>query len=186
MRGTVSDQGRRTAKYYRMIPPPNYAGYSTEDVWDAYYTFFIHAYNLKDWIKNDPNIKIGNSQAEKEKTVESLFSDNLNMQLLQSIANSIKHLTLRKDSRNEFKGIMPIWVDGAPVPSPAFLYSKVRISEDSAGRFELPNDEESTPEEIKSMHPRKLAIKVLATWNKFFRKYGIKGGFGLVESHEKM
>jgi len=60
---------------------------------DEVYAFFINCYHLKDWLKNDPNINIGNSE------IENFVNTSTDLKLCGDICNGIKHLNRKKLSK---------------------------------------------------------------------------------------
>ncbi|MFZ2193534.1 MAG: hypothetical protein WAV31_04800 [Candidatus Moraniibacteriota bacterium] len=158
-----TEQAKRVVRSYGKIPAPNYPNYTQDEVWDIYYHLFQDAYHLKDWILNDDDVKIGQDKIEKNKILNEFIEKNVNMKLLQSIVTNMKHL---KAERNHIKHreILLTWSEGDMGPSPAISYS---ISE-----FDL-----NCEEDLKMIHPRRLAVKVLVSWNKFFSENKLEGNF---------
>ena len=61
---------------------------------DDTYSFFLHCYHLKDWLKNDP------SSGKTAQEIESLVTKIPDLALCADIANSVKHLTLNRPPRS--------------------------------------------------------------------------------------
>ena len=56
---------------------------------DEIYAFFINCYHLKDWIINDPELKISAKQ------VEDFINDSEPLSVCHDICNGLKHLELK-------------------------------------------------------------------------------------------
>lgn len=167
-----TDQAKRVVRSFEKIPEPGYPNSSPDEVWDAYYHFFQDAYHLKDWVANDKGTKVDHDD------VNTFIAGNVNMQLLQGVVTNMKHL--RADAKHvTFKEIDLTWDDGGPKPSPEIGYDVHVFDIDDEGKFILEEDGDSMKVEVekKTMHPRKLAMKVLIAWNQFFKQHGLEGGF---------
>ncbi len=166
---------------YKRIPKPGYPNSSKEEVWDNYLHFFLDAYHLKDYIKNDKTLGVSNAG------INNFVGNNNDMKLLQALVTDFKHLKAdHKHISYDIKGLA--WDDGSPKPSPEIGYKersfllaedrKYLLCEDG-GKMQLESDS-------KKVHPRTLAIRVLAAWNKFFKEKGIDIGFvNIIESHPR-
>lgn len=169
------DQAKRVVRSFQRIPKPGYSDSTPDEVWDAYYHFLQDAYHLKDWIIYDESIKIG------RKEVNDFIEGNVNMKLLQAVVTSMKHL--KADHKHiVFKEIDLTWDDGSPKPSPEITYDDLVFDVDDKGNFLLEDDGDTMKVEVatKTMHPRKLAIKVLVAWNQFFKAHDLEGGFEIM------
>jgi hypothetical protein len=60
---------------------------------DEFYSFFMHCYHLKDWLKNDASFR-------KASQVESYISATPCLTLCADLCNSIKHLVLDRQPRS--------------------------------------------------------------------------------------
>ena len=157
---------------YKRIPKPGYPNSSKEDVWDAYRHFFLVAYHLKDYIVNDETLGV------EEVEISNFIENNDDMKLLQALVTGFKHL---KADRNhisyDIKSLE--WDDGSPKPSPEIGYEERSFLLTEDGKYLISEGGEKLRLESDSikMHPRTLAIRVLAAWNKFFKEKGIDIGF---------
>ena len=157
---------------FKRIPKPGYPNSSREDVWDAYLHFFLDAYHLKDYIQNDTTL--GVSKAE----INSFIDNNKDMKLLQSIVTGFKHLNADANHISyDIKGLE--WDDGSPRPSPEIGYEERNFILTESGKNLLSEDGKKIRLEsyVERIHPRDLAVKVLASWNKFFKEKGLEIGF---------
>lgn len=157
---------------FKRIPKPGYPNSSKEDVWDAYLHFFLDAYHLKDYIQNDTTLGISKSE------INSFIDKNKDMKLLQSIVTGFKHLDADSDHISyDIRGLK--WDDGSPKPSPEIDYEERNFILTEDGKYLLREDGKKIrlESDIEKMHPRDLAIKVLASWNKFFKEKGLDIGF---------
>ena len=86
------DQLKRVERYYKKIEDLPCGVGETEKSWlycDDIYTFFMHCYHLKDYLKNDPEYtKHTNSE------IESYISSTRSLSLCADICNGLKHLKL--------------------------------------------------------------------------------------------
>lgn len=157
---------------YQRIPKPGYPNSSKEDVWDTYLHFFLVAYHLKDYIENDETLGIGKAE------VNNFFKNNQDMKLLQALVTGFKHL--KADNKHISYDIRSLaWDDGSPKPSPEIGYEEKSFLLTENGKYLLCEDGEKIrlESDIKKVHPRELAIKVLIAWNKFFKKKDLNVGF---------
>lgn len=157
---------------YKRIPKPGYLNSSKEDVWDAYLHFFLVAYHLKDYIVNDKTLGI------KEAEVNNLIENNDDMKLLQALVTGFKHLNADHDHISyDIRSLA--WDDGSPKPSPEIGYEERNFLLTENGKYLLCEDGKKIRLESASekVHPRILAIRVLAAWNKFFKMKDIDVGF---------
>lgn len=180
---SYTDQARRVVRSFKKIPAPNYPNSTPDEVWDAYYHFLQDAYHLKDWILNDDAVVIGSNREHKRKQLNAFIEGNVNMKLLQSVVTSMKHL---KADYNHiaFNEINLTWSEGGLRPSPAISYGDLDFDVDDEGNFLLEEDGDTMKVEVatKTMHPKKLAVKVLVSWNKFFANHGLEGGFEIINT----
>jgi len=157
---------------YERIPKPGYPNSSKEDVWDAYLHFFLVAYHLKDYLTNDETL--GVEKAE----VNNFIEKNEDMKLLQAIVTGFKHLNADHDHIGyDIKTLA--WDDAGPKPSPAIGFEERSFLLTEDGKYLICQDGKKIrlESDTKVIHPRNLAIKVLAAWNKFFKAKGLDVGF---------
>jgi len=157
---------------YKRIPKPGYPNSSKEDVWDAYLHFFLDAYHLKDYLVNDETLGIEKAE------VNSFIEDNDDMKILQALVTGFKHL--KADHNHISYDIRNLaWDDGRPKPSPEIGYEERNfLLTENGGYISCEDGKKIRLEsDIKKVHPRTLAIRVLAAWNKFFKEKGIDIGF---------
>jgi len=172
MSNQYEDMAKRVVRSYEKIPEPGHPNYTQEDVWDAYLTFFLFAYHLKDWIVDDDELNI------TRKEMNIFIEGNSNMKLLQVIVTQAKHLKAVHD-HIKYQDVHLSWDDGSPRPSPAIGFQERAFLLTENGGCLLTEDGEkimldSPKQEI---HPHRLALKVLVTWNKFFIEKKLIGGF---------
>jgi len=60
------------------------------DYIDDMWSFFMHCYHLKDWIKNDPQTKSGVGHK-----VEDKITDSAPLRMVADLANRVKHFCLK-------------------------------------------------------------------------------------------
>ncbi len=92
------EQYKRMMRYYERFKKINDGkvhNENSENSRDDVYSFFIHGYHLKDWIKNDPESGIDSS------TVESFVHGDLNLKICGDISNGAKHLILDRPKIGE-------------------------------------------------------------------------------------
>jgi hypothetical protein len=163
---------KRVVRDFNRIPEPGYPNSSKEDVWDAYLHFFSDAYHLKDHILNDKTLNISQSD------IDSFINNNKDIKLLQSLVTGFKHLKADHDHISyDVKGLE--WDDGSPKPSPEIDYEERNFLLTEDGKYLLCENGKKIrlESDIEKMHPRDLAVKVLATWNEFFKEKNIETGF---------
>ena len=182
-----TNQAKRVVRSFARIPAPNYPNSSSDDVWDAYYHFLQDVYHLKDWIINDDAVKIGLNKDEKKKILNNFIEGDINMKLLQAVVTNMKHL--KADANHiAFKEISLSWQNnGGLKPSPEITYDDLVFEVDNNGNFVLEDDGNNMKVEIKkkSIHPKKLGIKILIAWNVFFKNFKLEGGFQIIDSWDK-
>jgi len=157
---------------YKRIPKPGYPNSSKEDVWDAYLHFFFAVYHLKDYFVNDETLGI------EEAEVDNFIENNEDMKLLQALVTGFKHL--KADYNCISYDIRSLaWDDASPKPSPEIGYEERNFLLTEDGKYLLCEDGEKIrlESDTKKVHPRNLAIRVLAAWNKFFKEKGLDVGF---------
>ncbi len=180
---SYTNQAERVVRSFKKIPAPNYPNSTPDEVWDTYYHFLQDAYHLKDWILNDDNVIIGGDKKHKEDQINAFIESNVNMKLLQAVVTSMKHL--KADHKHiAFKEINLAWSEGGLKPSPAISYDDLVFDVDDKGNFLLEEDGDTMKVEVatKTMHPKKLAVKVLVAWNHFFKSHGLEGGFEIMDA----
>ena len=92
------EQYKRMVRYYERFKKINDGKVheeNSENSRDDVYSFFIHCYYLKDWIKNDIN-----SEANPKK-VEEFVHANVSLKISGDICNGVKHLVLDKPKVGE-------------------------------------------------------------------------------------
>jgi len=157
---------------YKRIPNPGYPNSSKEDVWDAYLHFFLVAYHLKDYIVNDKTLGMG------EVKINNFIENDDDMKLLQAIVTDFKHLVADRDHISyDIRGLE--WDGASPKPSPEIGYEERSFLLTEDGKYLLCEDGKKIrlESDTKKVHPRELAIRVLAAWNKFFKENGFDVGF---------
>jgi hypothetical protein len=166
------EMARRVVRSFHKIPEPGYPNSTKEEVWDAYLHFFQDAYHLKDWIRYDDELKITKEE------LNEFINGNPNMKLLQSIVTQAKHLRAN-DQNIKYRVNNLFWDDGSPTPSPAISYEETGYLLTEDGGYLLTESGEKLAIDYpkKEIHPRRLAIKVLVAWNKFFSDKKLKGSF---------
>jgi len=157
---------------YKRIPEPGYPNSSKEDVWDTYLHFFLVAYHLKDYIVNDETLGIEKAE------VNNFIENNDDMKLLQAIVTGFKHLKANRNHISYDIGSLA-WDDGSPKPSPEIGYEERNFLLTEDGKYLLCENGKKIrlESDSKKVHPRILAIRVLAAWNKFFKEKDINVGF---------
>src|SRR5262245_46273365 len=68
----------------------------TENYVDEIYAFFLNAYHLKDWIKNDSAVL-----KAVQNSVEPHITNNTSLSLCADICNALKHLHLQTNRSNQ-------------------------------------------------------------------------------------
>jgi hypothetical protein len=85
------EQYRRVKRYFERFKQINegkaHVTDSLENL-DDVFSFFIHCYHLKDWIKNDPKSGIDHSKVEK------FVHSNESLKICGDLTNGVKHLTI--------------------------------------------------------------------------------------------
>ena len=85
------EQYRRVKRYFerfRIINDGKAQWTDSLDNLDDIFSFFIHCYHLKDWIKNDPRSGIERSKVEK------FVHSNESLKICGDLTNGVKHLTI--------------------------------------------------------------------------------------------
>lgn len=157
---------------YKRIPIPGYPNSSREDVWDAYLHFFLTVYHLKDYIVNEKTLNI------KAKEINEFIENNDDMKLLQAIVTGFKHLNANHDHiAYDIKSLG--WNSGGPKPSPQIGYEERNflLSENGENLLLEDGSKIQLESDINNVHPRELAIRVLAAWNRFFKENSLDIGF---------
>ncbi|MEL7312388.1 MAG: hypothetical protein AAFN07_12800 [Pseudomonadota bacterium] len=79
-----------------------------DDLW----SFFIHAWALKDWIKNDEDLPEG-----ARNRIVTEVEDDFDLQVCADIANRTKHVVLNRHSRHDSKPVRRDVVVGGGIRS---------------------------------------------------------------------
>jgi hypothetical protein len=66
---------------------------SAEYYEDEVRAFFVESYHLKDWLRNDPAVPIGDQE------IEAAVNKSISLRLCGDLANGAKHLVLSSDPR---------------------------------------------------------------------------------------
>lgn len=93
------DQYERMLRWYRRFEALNKGRdhvSPSDNYIDDVYGFFLNAYHLKDWIKNDLTIP-----ADVRNSVEAYINTNRELKLAADISNALKHLTLDSSRSKE-------------------------------------------------------------------------------------
>lgn len=180
MKKSYIDQAKRVVRSFAKLPKDNYPESMTEEEWDDYYHFFQDAYHLKDWIIHDEVVTIGRDE------VNNFIDGNINMKLLQSVVNSLKHLKIT-NPKNQFPNINFEWTEKESKGHPSVVYEDqvFLLAEDGDHILLEDGDKMMIESEQKNMHPKKLAVKVLIAWNNFFKQHGLEGGFRITDTWDK-
>ena len=83
-----SDQWTRTLRSYAELPGVARHAFGAVDARDAFMRFFMDCFHVKDWLKNDPALSLGN---RPEKYVE----DTPDLLLCADLCNGSKHLAMK-------------------------------------------------------------------------------------------
>lgn len=88
------EQTGRAERYYRRFERLYMGVEDAADVahfMDDVYTFFLHCYHIKDWLKNDPDFT-----AHSASEIENYVSTTPCLAMVADICNAAKHLRLTK------------------------------------------------------------------------------------------
>lgn len=88
------DQYRRMCRYRDKIDRSHHDESRTEYE-DELWSFFQHAWHLKDWLKNDPNA------SATESRVEDLANGSNELRIAADLCNRTKHYTLTRKPRED-------------------------------------------------------------------------------------
>lgn len=69
---------------------------ASENYVDEIYSFFLNAYHMKDWIKNDPSL-----QQSVRENAETYVNSNRDLRVAADVANALKHLDRNSDRSGE-------------------------------------------------------------------------------------
>jgi len=92
------DRVKRWYERFREIDQGRLHNRPSDYYQDDVYAFFLNCYHLKDWIKNDPNVR-------PRENVEEFINTNEALKLCADICNGLKHL--KRDPRKSRSGKDP-------------------------------------------------------------------------------
>jgi hypothetical protein len=104
-----SDQLERVKRYLVRVRNHNrpHAEYE-DDLW----SFFVHAWALKDWVRNDKELN-----TEARARVAAAAENEFTLQICADLANRTKHVVLDKHSRHDARPVrrdVAVGTDGRP------------------------------------------------------------------------
>jgi hypothetical protein len=122
-----------------------------DEYFDIAYAFFTNCYHFKDWIRNDPMVKISDDD------VERYITDNQCLSICDDICNGIKHLRLDRPKS-----------DQKPKMETADIYDAVGPCEDPHRIIPYIDTMNN-----RSVDPFELATECVKRWQEFLRQRGL-------------
>jgi hypothetical protein len=127
----------------------------SSDYEDDVYAFFMHCYHLKDWVKNDPWVKLQTPNIGAD--VEQFISDSEALRLCAALCSSRTRLELNRSH----------------VSKPSMFgrkryHSQLNIGSRSSTRLEWLVQQKNNKPPIDAFE---LATECIAEWNKFLQRF---------------
>jgi hypothetical protein len=176
MNKSYTDQANRIVRSFRKMPKENCPNRFSDNDWDACYCFFLNAYYLKDWIINDKSNEIS------RRKINNFIKGSKSLKILQSVANILKHSKISK-GWNRYPQVDFVFDE---IPKVQYGREDFILLENGG---KLMNEDGSyilaESSEKFEIHPKVLAVSVLAEWNKFFQENNLQGFFDMKYKKKK-
>jgi hypothetical protein len=125
----------------------------SSDYEDDVYSFFMHCYHLKDWIRNDPSVKTGMPNIGTD--VEQFINDSEALSLCADLCSSLKSLELNRSQSSEPR-----------IFGRKGYHSQLNIGSTSSIRLQWLVQRNNTP----PIDALELAGKCITEWDKFLQR----------------
>jgi hypothetical protein len=124
------------------------------DYEDDVYAFFMHCYHLKDWVKNDSDIKAQMPNIDTD--VEHFINDSEALSLCADLCNSLKRLELNRGHSSEPR-----------IFGRKRYHHQLNIGSRSSIRLEWLVERKDKP----PIDALELATESIAEWDKFLQRF---------------
>jgi hypothetical protein len=124
------------------------------DYEDDVYAFFMHCYHLKDWIKNDSDVKVRMPNIDTD--VEQFINESEALSLCAALCSSLKRLELNRSQSSEPR-----------VFGRKRYHYQLNIASKSSIRLEWLVERNKKP----PIDALELATESIAEWDKFLHRF---------------